>query len=189
MKIIILRHGETKEGKKNIILGQLDGTLSASGKLEIKNNIKHIKETKIALTLIISSDLKRTKKTAEIISKYFDIPIKYEKLIRERHAGIAQGKKENEINWKIYEKKSLLRRKHQDGESFLNVKARARKFLSKLKNIKENIIVVSHSAFILMLLSEFYQIPFEKLLKYKKGIFIIDTKKGGLKYKPRFIKL
>ena len=184
-----MRHGETKEGKKNIILGQLDGTLSAKGKLKIKKYIKHIKETKIIPALIISSDLKRAKKTAEIISKNLNIPIKYEKLIRERHAGIAQGKKENEIDWEIYERKSLLKRKHQGGESFLDAKARAKKFLLKLKTAEKNIIVVSHSAFIFMLLSEFYKIPFEKLLKYKEGFFIINTKKGGLKYKPRFIKL
>lgn len=184
-----MRHGETKEGGKNIILGQLGGTLSIKGKLKIKKYIKRIKKIKIIPTLIISSDLKRAKETAEIISKNLNIPIKYEKLIRERHAGVVQGKKENKIDWKIYEKKSLLKRKHQGGENLLNVKTRVKKFLLKLKKIKKDIIVVSHNAFISMLLSEFYQISFEKILKYKEGIFIIDTKKRDLKHKLRFIKM
>lgn len=69
MKIIIIRHGETKEGKKGIILGQLPGTLSAKGVSEVKKIALIIKKTNLNPTLIISSDLKRAKETAKIISK------------------------------------------------------------------------------------------------------------------------
>lgn len=189
MKIIIIRHGETKEGKKEIILGQLQGTLSAKGKLEAKKITLIIKKANLNPTLIISSDLKRAKKTAEIISKKLNLPVKYEKILRERHAGIAQGKKEGEIDWETYKKKSLLQRKHKGGESFLDIGKRAQKFFLKIKKGDKNIIIVSHSAFILMLVSIIYKIPFKKLTKYKNGIFIVEIEKGRLEQKPSFIKL
>jgi len=189
MKIIIIRHGETKESKKGIILGQLPGTLSLKGELEVKKIAEIIKSKKLRPTLIFSSNLKRAKETAKIISKKLYLPVKYEKLLRERHAGIAQGKKEGEIDWENYKKKSLLRRKHKGGESFLNVGKRAKKFFLKIKKYNEDIIIISHNAFILMLISIIYKIPFKKLTKYKNGIFIVEIKKGRLKQKPSFIKL
>ncbi len=190
MKIIVVRHGETKEGKKGIILGQLPGTLSSKGKLEAKKIADIIEKRKLKLSLIISSNLKRAKETAEIISKKLNLPIKYEKLVKERHAGIAQGKKEKEIDWENYEKKPLLHRKHAGGESFLDVGKRAKKFIIKIKKINKNILLVSHSVFILMLISEIYKISFEKTVKkYKKhNIFILDTKKRGSKNKPSLLR-
>lgn len=182
MKLILARHGETIEGEKDIILGQMGGNLSAKGKIESKKIANFIKKEKINPNLIISSDLKRAKETAQIISKILNLPINYNKLVRERSAGIIQGKKEKSIDWKNYEKKSLEYRKHLGGESFLNVKRRAEKFLKQIKNKKGTAILVSHSAFLLMLISEFYKMPIEKSLKLslKNRIYIIDTKKRQL---------
>ena len=189
MKIIIVRHGETKEGKKGIILGQLPGNLSVQGKLEVKKIALAIKKSDLNPSLIISSDLKRTKETAKIISKKLNLPIVYERLIRERHVGIAQGKKEDQIDWEIYEKKPFLQRKHKGGESFLILQKRAKKFFSKMKKCDKDVIVISHSAFILMLISVIYKIPFQELIKYKNKTFFVEIKKGRLRLKPSFMKI
>ena len=179
MKLILIKHGETVEGRKDIILGQMGGNLSAKGKIESRKIANFIKKEKLNPVSIVSSDLKRAKETAKIISKILNLPIKYNKLTRERSAGITQGKKEKYIDWKTYEKKSLKYRKHLGGESFLDVKQRAKKFLNQIKNKKETIIVVSHNVFLLMLISEFYKLPIEKSLKLplENRIYIIDTKK------------
>lgn len=138
MKLILFRHGETKEGKKNIILGKLPGNLSTKGIRESKKIATAIKKMNINPSLIISSDLKRAKDTAKIISKIIKLPIRYEKLLRERSASVVEGKNEKNIDWDTYEKKPLEIRKHKGGESFSDVKKRAKKFIKKvkLKNLK-----------------------------------------------------
>jgi len=192
MELILLKHGETLEGKKDIILGQLGGNLSPKGKIESKKIAKVIrKRKKLKPRLIISSDLKRTKQTAQTISKMLHLPIRYDRLIRERHAGTAQGKPENKIDWELYEKKPLSRRKHLGGESFSDVKKRAKLFLKKMRKEDARAIVVSHSVFILMMVAEFYKIPIQKALKLplENRLYIIDAKKNGRLLRPFFIKL
>ena len=180
MKLILIRHGETKEGKKGIILGQLPGTLSAKGKVTAKQLASFIKSTDINPSVIFSSDLRRAKETAKIIAKILKLPIKYDQLLRERFSGQAEGKLEKEINWKEYEKKKKPFRRHPEGESFSEVRARARDFIKKINKTKnKDIIIVSHSAFLSMLLSVFYKWSIEKSLKwdFSNRITILDLQK------------
>ena len=192
MKLLLIRHGETKEGKNNIILGHLPGKLTKKGKEFAKQVAKTIKKSDINPSLIISSDLFRAKNTATIISKILELPIEYEKLLRERSAGKSEGKSEKEINWKEYEKKTKLYRSHPEGESFIEVKNRAKKFLHKIKDVRhKTIIIVSHNVFLSMLISEFFKRSIEKCLKYSfdKKITIINTrKKSGVENIPLPIK-
>lgn len=177
MQLIIVRHGETKEGRQGIMLGHLPGNLTRKGKTEAKLIAKKILSRKIRPDIIITSDLQRAKETALIINKFLKIPIKYERLIRERKAGETERKADKEINWDLYEKKSLSTRKHRGGESFLEVKKRAKRFLLKITKTKKNIFIVSHNAFILMLLSEIFGWSLEKSLKYDLRNKIIVIKK------------
>lgn len=183
MKLILIKHGETIESKKGIIVGQLPGTLSAKGKSEAKKVAEIIKKRKLNPTLIISSDLKRTKETAKIISKKLNLPVKYEKITRERNAGIAQGKKDEQINWDLYEKKPLENRKHIGGESFLEVGRRAKNFIGLLKKHKnygdKEILIISHNVFLSMLLSVILKWPLKKSLKFDfhKNLVVIDFSK------------
>jgi len=188
MKLILIRHGETKEGKRGIILGQMPGTLSIKGKATAKQIASFIKSTDINPSVIFSSDLRRAKETAEIITKTLKLPIKYDQLLRERSAGQVEGKSEKEINWKEYEKKKKSFRRHPEGESFNEVKARAMEFIKKINKIKnKDIIVVSHSVFLSMLLAVFYKWSVEKSLKrdFSDRITIIDSqKKSGAEFLP-----
>lgn len=188
MKLILIRHGETKEGKKGIILGQLPGTLSIKGKATAKQLARLIKSANINPSVIFSSDLRRAKETSEIIAKILKLPIKYDQLLRERFSGQAEGKLEKEINWKEYEKKKKPFRRHPEGESFSEVRTRAKNFIKKINKIKnKDIIVVSHSAFLSMLFSVFYKWSVEKSLKwdFSDRITILDLqKKSGAEFIP-----
>jgi broad specificity phosphatase PhoE len=167
MKFILIRHGETKEGKKGIILGRLPGVLSAKGKKEMEAAAKKIKKSKLEPEIIFSSDLNRAKQSAIIISKTLGLKVKCDKLLRERAGGIAEGKSDKEIDWENYEKISLLYRKHKGGENFIEVRKRAKTFLLKIKKVKfENVIIVSHSAFLAMLLSLLKKWSIKKALKF-----------------------
>ena len=173
MKIIFVRHGETKEGKKGIILGSLGGNLTIKGKQEAKRIASELIGKKILPDTIITSPLKRAFNTAQLISKIIKVPIVIEPLIRERTAGIAEGKRESEIDWETYERKSLIYRKHTGGESFLEVYKRAKKFVQKIKGQrnKQTILIVSHSVFILMCIAVLKETSIEYILKHKpKGL-------------------
>ena len=87
------------------------------------------------------------------------------------------GKKESEIDWQNYELAPINERKHIGGESFQDVKARAQQFLDKLKKQpQQDLLIVSHSVFILMFLSIIKGTTIEEELKTKtkNKIFIID---------------
>lgn len=168
MKLILIRHGETEESKNGILLGQLPGTLSRNGKREMATVAKQIREMNQNPEIIFSSDLRRAKDSAKIIARILKLKIRYSKLLRERKGGEAEGKRENEINWKQYENGPRIRRKHAGGESFSEVKRRAKEFLC-IPDLKEHktIILVSHHAFLAMLISYTKKMGAEKALKIK----------------------
>ncbi len=181
MKLILVRHGETREGKKGVILGSLGGHLTRKGKQEAKELAQNLITHKMIPYKIISSPLRRALDTAKIISHILKIPIIQESLTQERKAGIAEGKQEKEIDWDTYEKKALVYRKHKGGESFTEVYKRAEKFIKKLKkkNNTETILVVSHSVFILMCVAILKNKTIEQILKNKpkEKLIILKLKK------------
>jgi len=165
MTLILIRHGETKEGKKGILLGQLPGNLTGAGKQEMIAAAKKIRE-EVNPEVIFSSDLKRAKDSAKILSNELGLNVVYNKLLRERSGGDAEGKTEEKINWKEYERVSLPYRKHKGGESFIDVKNRAEEFLEFLRSQKyKTVIIVSHSAFLAMLISKIKRWSIKKSLK------------------------
>ena len=177
MKLYLIRHGATKEGAEGIILGSIGGNLNEKGLKYSENVAGFFINHKIAVAKLLCSDLSRAIQTAEIISKQLNLPLTKYSLIRERSAGIAEGKKEIDIDWERYESVSLPDRKHLGGESFQEVKNRAEQFLNMLKEgQQEDILIISHSVFILMLLSLIKNTSIETELKTKTGnqIFIID---------------
>ena len=181
MKLIFVRHGETQEGKKGIILGSQDEHLTRQGKKEMRRIAQELKAKKITPDIIISSPLKRALDSATIISQTIKIKMVTDSLTRERAAGIAEGKSDNDIDWEAYEKKPLLERKHKGGEQFTDVYKRAEKFIQRLQKRygTETILVISHSVFILMCIALLKKKSIAYILKHKpkERIIIITIKK------------
>lgn len=77
--LYLIRHGETKEGKKGIILGRKGGVLSQKGKLEMRKTVLKIKKRGLNPkdTIIISSDLRRAKGSFLILKKILGYKIIY----------------------------------------------------------------------------------------------------------------
>ncbi len=187
MKLILVRHGETQEERDGIILGHLSGIITLKGIEKSKKIAVYLSSSDIKPDIIFSSDLARAKITAEIISEATGVKIEYDALLRERKAGTAEGKKESEIDWMEYEKQPGLSRRHPGGESFEEVRARAEKFIFKLSQGKaETAVVVSHSAFLAMLVSLLSDTDPEVCLKMDSRSFltIADTKKQGVERVP-----
>ncbi len=72
-KIIIVRHGETPLNVNGEIRGMIDVPLDENGIKKAHETGKHL--SRIGVYGLLVSDLKRTKETAEIISKESGIPI------------------------------------------------------------------------------------------------------------------
>ena len=98
MKLIITRHGETKENREGVIQGHLLGTLSELGIEQVKKLAERLKNEKI--DLIFSSDLDRAKNTAKEIAKFHPkIPFELKEELRERNWGKFEGKRKNDIEY------------------------------------------------------------------------------------------
>ena len=75
MRIIVIRHGETFQNAKHILMGQSHGVLSRKGIKQIHILALKLKNQKI--DFIFSSDLRRAKDTTKEIARYHDVPIIY----------------------------------------------------------------------------------------------------------------
>ncbi len=187
MKIYLTRHTETVEEKKWVILWQLWWNLSKKWENDALKVWFFLLKSNIVIKKIYSSPLRRAIDTAKIINTFFNINLEKKDILKERSAGIAEWKSENEINWYDYEKIEKKYRKHKWWESFLEVKERANIFLKSLKYKKENILVVSHNVFICMIISIVSNISIEKALNIslRKKLVCIDLDK----LKVDFLKL
>jgi len=77
----ITRHGETVWNTKKIMQGHSDSPLTENGINQAKATAKKLQDVPFAQ--VFSSDLLRTKRTAEIISADYDVVVKTNKLLRE----------------------------------------------------------------------------------------------------------
>jgi len=137
MKIILVRHAETEEGKARIVLGHLPGHLSSKGVEQAKALALQLKDEPI--DVIFSSDLERAADTARQVAKFHpDVPLHFVEGLRERYLGDLQGTKKEGLVWHEY---AGLEYEHDDA-----LFARARRFLEKIASEYPDgtVLVVAH---------------------------------------------
>jgi len=170
MNLILIRHAECTGNTKgdpwaedSIRIGCLDLPLTKRGVLQAR--ILGQKLSKLKIDAIYSSDLVRAMDTAKEIAKFHKIPIRYTQELRERNLGEFTGLPMKEIKKRL----RLLPgepdyKKPKNGESRIEFKQRVEKFFKKIikKNLKsnKNIVIVTHSGVIKVLLLFLYKIPF-----------------------------
>ncbi|MGM0499214.1 alpha-ribazole phosphatase [Halanaerobium congolense] len=152
-KLYLLRHGETDWNQKSIFQGQTDIDLNKNGKNDAQKAAEILQDIK--LDQIYSSDLKRAKNTALMISQAKNLKIKENKQLREICFGDWEGLSFSEIK-KQYPKQ--LASWQQDplnysppaGEKLLDFKKRIVNFFTKMinKNKGDKILVVAHGGVI-----------------------------------------
>ena len=157
MKIIVVRHGETDENIGHIMQGNMDTVLNNTGinqAIEVRNKLK---DTNI--DLIISSPLKRTAVTAQLISNY-TIPIIYDKRLLSRNHGEFEGISRDTIDnneyWNI-----KINKEYQTAESVADLFNRVSSLLNEIKEKYKNktILLVTHSGICRVLYYYFNGIP------------------------------
>lgn len=150
----LVRHGETEWNVKGLIHGYADAPLTKTGVRQAK--ILKRKFKNINFASVFSSDLKRAKKTAQIISHDNKLVIKTTQALREGNHGKYEGKKSSLFKKElkqILDKQAQLLEKDKpkfkladDIESCDEIAIRAIEFLKEISTsfINQNILVVAH---------------------------------------------
>ena len=155
MEIIFVRHAETKNNVNGIIQGPEHGDINEKGEREIEKVSQLLKNEKIDVSF--SSDIPRCKITSEGINKFHNLTIQYTNLIREKYNGDWTGKNYKDVSWDQLEG-TFETKKVNNGESLVEVRSRAREFIKELidkyGNTNKRILVVSHGAFLKILIGD-----------------------------------
>ncbi len=149
MKIILVRHGESEQ---NIgVEDSKDSRLTKKGILQAQSLGKKLKKNKIKIDEIYTSNLLRSKETADLVSKIVKVPVKkgFEEL--------------NEYEEEIL--KDRIRR------IFNNRLRKLKKFVKEItrkKNKNETILIIAHGITNKIILGILLQIPLKKqLLRFR----------------------
>jgi len=154
-KYFLLRHGEAESNAQAFLSSYpetRENSLTQAGKKEAEKSANLLKEKNI--DLIISSDILRTKMTAEIVAKEIQIKIEYNELLREIDFGDINGKSvktmKNIFNSKTLTDEDALKIRFKqalpNGENWADVRTRVINFIKNIdkKYDNKNILIVSH---------------------------------------------
>lgn len=157
-RVVFIRPGETEWNKIGRWQGVVAVPLNTHGIEQAKRLAQFVRN--IGLDAIYSSDVRRAKETASILSEYANAPIHYDNRLRERHLGLWQGLTMNEMrDWYKgqYEElqKDPLNARAPEGESRADVAKRVTAFFNEmLENSDGDVGIISHTTAIRVLLSQ-----------------------------------
>lgn len=195
----ILRHGESLRNIEKIAAcwpEKIHCPLTPIGKKQIKNIAQKLKKEKVGF--IFSSDLLRTRQTAEIIGKELGLKPKLNKRLREVNVGILNGKPIKEIGrfWDPEKKlnpvdyyRKRFEIKPPGGETYLDIKKRLYAFIKEIDKRYQgkNILIVSHQRPLTLLekITSGYDLKkFVKIITEKKEIKTGELRKLEFKNLP-----
>lgn len=170
IEFILIRHGETEANLEKRYTGVTDVKLTSNGKKQAHNLNKIISGSNIVA--VYSSDLLRCVETADHIGISENIILTNE--FREMHFGIAEGLTRDVFYSKHPEvakswDDDWLNYKMPGGESFNNVRERVVNQIEKIKSKHKNgnIVIVTHSGCIRILLANYITSDMEGFWRFK----------------------
>lgn len=175
MILYLMRHGQTDWNLEGRVQGKRDLPLNETGVAQAHKAALRFSELKKNIETVYTSDLKRAKKTAEIISACLDLPMHYTKQLREMDFGKAEGIKKTDLPAKfpyIYQAfNDVSNPERYDigyplGETVGAVQQRFMKVVQRLwEDRRENVLIVTHG----MLIRIFAEICFKKSIRLDNG--------------------
>ena len=194
-KYFVLRHGEAISNVEKFISGYpepRENSLSEKGKFQVKKLAKELGNKKI--DMIISSDIKRTQKTAEIIGKALGIKPLFDKRLREIDFGLLNGetikvaKKYFNSDAKLSKKeirKSKWYKGFPEGESYSETLVRTLDFIKEIdkKYKNKNILIVSHEILLSMIETSSKGYTSDEILDFRKELAIQTAEIRKIDYK------
>jgi len=92
-----VRHGESTWNASGLVQGQAEGSvLTARGRREAARAAEQLGRARVSA--IWTSDLERAHETAAIIGHVLHLPLRYERALRERNFGTAEGRPLRELS-------------------------------------------------------------------------------------------
>ncbi len=147
--ITAVRHGETKWNVAMRLQGIQNSELSEKGNQQVESVSKELSNKKF--DMIISSDLGRAIKTAEVINKYHKLDIIRDPSLRERNFGIMEGLTREEILEKYPDVFSAYQKRKESykipqGDSLIEFYERVLTGLEKVISLNKGkrILIVTH---------------------------------------------
>ena len=173
MILYLMRHGQTDWNIKGRTQGWKDTLLNDGGIAQARLAAEKLKD--VPIETIYASDLKRARKTADIISAALDLPIHYTQKLREMNFGKAEGIKKTDLAAKfpyIYQAFNDIKNPGRDeigypnGETIGQVQQRFIKFVNRLRTDgRQNVLLVTHG----MLIRLFTESVLKKTIRLDNG--------------------
>jgi 2,3-bisphosphoglycerate-dependent phosphoglycerate mutase len=182
-----LRHGKSTGNMEGRLQGQSEYPLSEFGVQQTRQLAAYWQNQNQIFQQVISSPLERALQTAEILATALDVPIETDPIWMERYFGTWEGLTPEEVHQTHtdFDFADLTQRPGQNGESLLELFARASQALQSLLNRPAGeYLIVSHGAILQMI---FYTIlGLSPLLNFQRLRFQFDnTAFSTLSYEPR----
>lgn len=171
MNLYLTRHGETDWNVSSRIQGQTDTPLNETGVRQAKELAERLLEEKPEIAKIYTSRQKRAYQTAKIAAEKLQAEVVVKDGLEEISFGKWEGytwKQVKELFSEEYEEWHENRRYKvpPEGESYQQLLERLVPALQEIsREEKEDVLVVTHSAVIMTLLSYIYQKPFDEMAK------------------------
>ncbi len=146
--LILIRHGEGRHQAESFVGGWSDAELTELGIKQAQHLAKRLSDIVSNDAVILSSDIKRSAQTAEIIMNRLQVPLVYEPLLREISQGVAEDmSREDALKIKAIKSHPILDwRPYPASETWREFDRRIIKFMETLKDRNEETgIIVSHS--------------------------------------------
>lgn len=175
MKLYLVRHGETDWNIQNKIQGKSDTVLNETGKKQAEALAGLLKEN-YTIDAVYTSPQKRALETAQVIGREMGIEPIIKQGLEEMSLGKWEGYSWRQVRELFPEEYSIWHknRRYQlppEGESYQQLLDRLLEALNGI--IAENtgnVLIVTHSAVIMTLMSYIYDTPFEDMARnYKIG--------------------
>jgi broad specificity phosphatase PhoE len=163
----LVRHGQTDWNVEQRFQGHLEVPLNQIGIKQAEEAARKLADKRF--DALYSSDLLRTRQTAEILARQFDLPIHFDPRLREINHGVWQGLLKDEAKQK-YPSDYAARRSNPvhgrapQGESVNDVAMRMAGMADEMSQLfpNGNVLVVSHGMAIATLVCQATRQPLEK---------------------------
>lgn len=165
-KLMIARHGQTRWNVEDKICGITDLELTEEGIRQAEELAEKVKRMQI--DLIITSDMKRARKTGEIVGERLGIPVISDSRLREMNFGKYEGVSRQDAGYHR-DRVHFACRYPEGGESVFQVAHRVYSCLDewKEKYRDENVLVVAHGSACRILRTYFVDVRNEDFYHYR----------------------
>lgn len=164
LQVYLVRHGETEWNAARRIQGQYDSPLTEKGVFQAKQIAERVRNE--GITHVISSDLGRTKRTAQIIADACGCEITTDPRLRELHMGVLETRELDKLSskeeaWRKQMVDGTPEGRIPDGETMSELATRMHEALNSCLNLPAGSkpLLVSHGIALGCLVSTLLGLP------------------------------